>query len=410
MRSDTLHAALRAFVEEAAGLLAGETAEGAEVPFELVEEGRRGARTPLYCYRPLVGEFVRAHGSALALLPAHAAAVGRLAEHGERLPRYLSALGERPSGGERAALQAFLGQVFAEQTEFSLEDARFDRAYAQLEEALFAGRIDATVVVAVLGLDVASEEVVLGEGLSLRRVESLREAPADLAEATDVAAVFRAVVEDRAPDPFAQAGRRFRRLLTALRLYDDGGIALGPVAWTRVDDGPWRSGLLGAGGGAAAYEGLILLEADEEDELRAFCSLIARRMPRAGELAWALGRYEMACERSSATEALTDVLLGLRALLEPEGAQSARLPDRLAALCATPPDRPALAARTAHAISLERAVVAGTAPRGEAVDGLIDELSGHLRALLRDVLCGHLDSDLRTLADSLIAELAPVGE
>jgi hypothetical protein len=408
MRSDTLHAALRAFAEEAAGLLAADTAQGAEVPFELVEEGARGARTPLYCYRPLVGEFVRARGGALELLPAHRAAARVLGDHADRLARYLSAVGERPSGGATAALQAFLSRVFAEQTDFELDDARFDRAYAQVEEALFAGRTDATVVVAVLGLDIASEEVVLGEGLSLRRVESLRDAPADLAEATDVAAVFRAVVEDRAPDPFAQAGRRFRRLLTALRLYDDGGIALGPVAWTRVDDGPWRSGLLGAGGGAAAYEGLVLLEAGEEDELRAFCNLVARRMPRAGELAWALGRYEMACERAAATEALTDVLLGLRALLEPEGATSSRLPDRLAALCATPVERPALAARTAHAISLERAVVAGTAPRGEQVDDLIDELAGHLRALLRDVLCGHLDSDLRTLSDSLIAELAPV--
>jgi hypothetical protein len=410
MRSDTLHAALRAFAEEAAGLLSGETAEGAEIPFELVEAGpptRRGARTPLYCYRPLVGEFLRTRGSALERLPSHPAASGVLADNADRLSRYLSAVGERPSGGPPAALQAFLAAVFAEQTDFAVDDARFDRAYAQIEEALFAGRTDALVAVPVLGLDIASEEVVLGDGLSLRRAEALRSAPSDLIQTSDVVAVFRAVIEDRAPDPFAQAGRRFRRLLTALRLYDDGGIALGPVAWTRVDDGPWRAGLLGCGAGAQAYEGIVLLEADEEDELRAFCSLIARRMPRAGELAWALARFEMACERSWATEALTDVLLGLRALLEPEGQQSSRLPERLAALCANAADRAALQARAAHAISLERAIVAGTAPRGEQVDALIDELAGHLRALLRDVLCGHLDSDLRTLADSLTAEAAP---
>src|SRR6185503_3426942 len=246
------------------------------------------------------------------------------------------------------ALQALLGAVFGEQTDFALDDERFARAYKQLEEALFAGRTDATVVVPVLGLDIASEEVVLGEGLSLRRADSLGGAPADAIAEADVLAVFRAVVEDRAPDPFVQAGRRFRRLLTALRLYDDGGIALGPVAWTRIDDGPWRSGTLGTGGGGAAYEGLVLLEADEEDELRAFCNLIARRTPRSGELAWALARYEMACERATAAEALTDVLLALRALLAPG------VPSRLAALCATPPDRPALSARAAHAVSLER--------------------------------------------------------
>src|SRR5207247_529425 len=96
----------------------------------------------------------------LERLPAHAAAAGALADHADRIPRYLSALGERPSGGPPAALQGFLGRVFAEQTEFALEDLRFDRAYAQLEEILFAGRTDAVVVLPVLGLDIASDEVV----------------------------------------------------------------------------------------------------------------------------------------------------------------------------------------------------------------------------------------------------------
>src|SRR5215212_2374313 len=259
MRSHTLHAALRAFAEEAAGLLAAETADGAEVPFELVEEGAR-RRTPLYCYRPLVGEFVRSRAGALERLPSHVQAVGALADEADRLARYMTALGERPSGGPVPALRTFLAQVFGEATDFALEDERFDRAYAQLEEALFAGRTDATVIVPVLGLDIASDEVVLGEGLSLRRAETLAGAPTELVGDADVVAVFRAVVDDRSPDPFVQAGRRFRRLLTALRLYDDGGIALGPVASTRVDGGPWRSGILGSGAGATAYEGLVLLE------------------------------------------------------------------------------------------------------------------------------------------------------
>ena len=67
-----------------------------------------------------------------------------------------------------------------------------------------------------------------------------------------------------------------------------------------------------------------------------------------------------------------------------------------------------ITARVAHAVSLERAIVAGTAPRTDAADDLIEEVEGHLRALLRDVLCGHLDSDLRSLADRLIADAAPV--
>jgi hypothetical protein len=60
--------------------------------------------------------------------------------------------------------------------------------------------------------------------------------------------------------------------------------------------------------------------------------------------------------------------------------------------------------RVAHAVSLERAIVAGLAPVDGGVEALLADVAGHLRALLRDVLCGHLDSDLRAVADQLLAE------
>jgi hypothetical protein len=119
-------------------------------------------------------------------------------------------------------------------------------------------------------------------------------------------------------------------------------------------------------------------------------------------MGWALSRFEMGCERIAPFEALTDHLLALRALLEPEGPASGRMAQRLAAICAMPEDRAELAERVAHAISLERAVIAGIAPAEPGVDALVDELAGHLRALLRDVLCGHLDPDLCAVADSLL--------
>ena len=112
----------------------------------------------------------------------------------------------------------------------------------------------------------------------------------------------------------------------------------------------------------------------------------------------------MGCERLAPFEALTDYLLALRALLEPEGPSSGRLAGRLAAICARPEDRAAVAERTAHAISLERAVIAGLAPAQPGVDALVEELTEQLRALLRDVLCGHLEPDLCAVADDLLAE------
>jgi hypothetical protein len=114
----------------------------------------------------------------------------------------------------------------------------------------------------------------------------------------------------------------------------------------------------------------------------------------------------MGCERLAPFEALTDYLLALRALLEPEGPSSGRLAQRLAVICAQPQERAALAERTAHAISLERAVITGLAPAEPGVNALVDELAEHLRAVLRDVLCGHLDADVRAVADELLAQAA----
>src|SRR5207237_4578026 len=127
----------------------------------------------------------------------------------------------------------------------------------------------------------------------------------------------------------------------------------------------------------------------------------------AGEIAWALKRFELGCDRADPFEALTDHLVALRALLEPEGPSSGRLAQRLAALCALPEARSALAERVAHAISLERAVIAGLPPAQPGVDALVAEIASHLRALLRDVTCGHLVPDLRGLADRMLDGEAP---
>jgi hypothetical protein len=63
----------------------------------------------------------------------------------------------------------------------------------------------------------------------------------------------------------------------------------------------------------------------------------------------------------------------------------------------------------AHTIALERALIGGLAVDPE-IDALTGELAGHLRALLRDVLCGHLDSDLRSVAEDIIGQDAAGAE
>src|SRR5262249_59036958 len=100
--------------------------------------------------------------------------------------------------------------------------------------------------------------------------------------------------------------------------------------------------------------------------------------------------------------ALSDHLLALRALLEPEGPSSGRLAGRVAALCAAPAERAKLTQRMTKALKLEHSVVAGSAPERASAEALARDVANHLGALLRDVLCGHLAPDLVTLADELL--------
>ncbi|MEA2151244.1 MAG: hypothetical protein QOD69_3074 [Solirubrobacteraceae bacterium] len=410
MRHRPLHAALSTFADEAAWQLTEETADGAEVPFEIIES--RGARrdVPLYCYRSLTETYIRDRVGVLERLPSYPAAARALAAL-DGVGDYLRAQGEQRvpvDARERAdaALRVFVSRVFCEATEFVITPERLDRAYAELEESLLDGRAEAVVVAPIHGLRLESAEVPLGQGLALIRGDELPDAPAEAvwAAGSDAPAVLACLTltnDAGAASPMSEATVRFRRLLSALRLYDPVRVALGPVAWQRTGGGAWSLGDLGTSGRA---RGVLTIAEAAEDELRAFCNLVARRTPRGGEIAWALRRYELGCERPSAYEALTDHLLALRALLEPEGPQSGRLAGRVAVLCAHEEQRVRVTERVAHAVSLERAIVAGLAPVDGGVEALLADVAGHLRALLRDVLCGHLDSDLRGVADQLLAE------
>lgn len=413
MRNVVLHRLLESYAVDAAGRLSAE-AERAEVPFELAAERRRG-RAPLYCYRPLIGEYVRSRSGALAELPSHAPAVRALADC-ETLDGYLEERGIVPPadvhGRCMEALAAFLDRVFAQRTGFGFEPADFEAAYAELERAIYAGRRTTTVIAPLLGVALHPDgtELALGDGVSLIGGEELPEAPAEAVwgdgpEARVLVTVTVEGDEGESPGgPVTLARERFRRVLRALRLFERGAYAIGPAGWARTETGAWRIVAVGVGGRPQAP---TPVPAARADELRAFWRLAARGAPTT-ELAWALARFEMACEREAPLEALTDDLLALRALLEPEGPASGRLAQRLAVICARPEQRAALAQRAARAIELERAAIEGRAGARDH-QAVERELSEHLRAILRDALCGHLEPDLVAVADELLAEAAADG-
>jgi hypothetical protein len=412
MHNRALHDILAAFVEEAAWQLAEEVSGGAEIPFELMDASPpTRSSAPLYCYRPLTQRFLAERAGSLGKLPSYTPALQGMMGLPD-LPGYLRARGRRPPGTDarsqaEAALQAFLGAMWADATDFAFDHQRFAAAYAELEEAAYAGCALSLVVTPVDGLVIESEEVQLGDGMALVRGVALADAPPEL-RGDEYATVAVLTLEEGSGDwpSLEQAGRRLRRLQTALRLWDDAEPALGPTAWARTDGAPWLAIPLATG--LRRTTGDCLLGPEDEDPLRAFCSLVARRTPRSGELAWALRRFELGCERGTPLEALTDWLLTARALLaEPDAAGYERMCERMAAICATPEDRDDLVAGLRRAIAMERAVVAGIVRPEPPVEALVTSLGACLRAILRDVLCGHLDPDLRRVADELLADVAP---
>jgi hypothetical protein len=412
MRNRLLHQTLRALVEHAAVQLAADTAAGAEIPFEVVES--RGSRASLYSYHPLTAEFIRQRMSAVGRLDTYDPAARVLAGL-EGLDVYLRSRGERripddPAERADAVLRAFMSRLWEDSSDFELVEGRFAHIYEELEATVYATRWLISVIAPLPGLALSSERVAMGDGMWLVRSDALDDLPPDAAwgaqpEGPHGAALALLELEStpQAPASLAAARERLRMLVGALRLYDVVDVALAPVGWMREDVGAWQLVALGAGGHAAET---LIIEPNAEDELRAFVSLVTRRRPAAGELRWALRRFELACERADPLEALTDVILAGRALLEPEGPASGRLAQRLSAICAEPDDRTALAERVAHAISLERAVISGLEPAASGAGKLADELRNHLRAVLRDVMCGHLDSDLIKVADGLLDEAA----
>jgi DNA-binding Lrp family transcriptional regulator len=360
MHNRALHDTLAAFVEEAAWQLAEEVAAGAEVPFELIEQGRASA--PLYCYRPLTDRFIAEHLGMLerpALLPGRAAVAAGAAQP-RRLPdraRPPRARRRSPRSGRRRARGVHhrpVGRRHRLRLRPRALRSGVQRARGGgLRRLLAVGRARAR-----RGARDRRRGGRAGDGLALVRGSTLLNTPTDL-HGDDYATIAVLHLESTPGESPAleQAGRRLRRLQTALRLWDDAEPSLAPVAWARTDGGPWMSVPLATG--LRRMTGDCLLAPEEEDPLRAFCALIARRTPRAGELAWALRRFELGCERSSPWEAISDWLLSARALLGAPATSAVRAARRDLRRAE---DASALARPPARHVSLERAAIAGSSP------------------------------------------------
>lgn len=412
MRNRRLHDALRDFALEAAALLTHDLRQGAEIPFDVVEEP--GGGSVLYRYQPLTAEFVNERWERLRELPACTPAAAALGSGAET---YLRMQSTAVAADSEPALCAMLERLYEDSTSFDFPEERFERVYDEVERALFENTIRTAIIAPLHGVELEHERVDLGNGLFLVCGDKL-DAPAGAvwSDATghverggppNVLCVLRRDIAAGDPLPVSEARVRFRKLLTALRLFQPGAVSFGPVGWARVDEGAWQPIPVGLSGSSRG--GPWVLAADDSAELVELVELVLDARP-GGRIAWALSRFEMGCERPLDTEALSDYLLALRSLLDAaDDAGRASLTLRLAALCAEDGQRKAVQRRVELAFALERWVMGGGGANAylEALGpdtprSIVLELEQHVRALLRDVLCGYLSADLKSAADDLL--------
>ena len=405
MRNRLLHDALRDFALESAALLTDELRAGAEVEFDVIDEGRR--RGPaLYRYKPRTESFIGERWHELRELPACERAAEEL---GAGAALWLRVNGLR---GEQAepALQAMLVRLYEDATSFGFPEERFERVYGEVEATLYRDTVRARAVVPLSGAAIEADRIDLGHGLALVRGDLL-EAPQAAVWPEDACepAVLCVLTRDAPADEgisAVDANERFAGVVTALRLWAPGFVGLGTPGWSRNDEGEWRA-LPVEGATLSAGSPTWVLPANE---IPAFCDFFAAldaSDPPQG-VAWALRRFEMGCERMRDDEALSDYLLAIRALLDATSESGSGLALRLAALCAEEGTRKDLQGRMEAAMALERTVMNGGPGAGPAGSReLVAELETHLRALLRDVVCGYLDADLKGVADDILLETTP---
>jgi hypothetical protein len=419
MRNRRLHDALRAFALDSARALSADIEGGAEVAFELDE--RSTGRSVLYRYRPLIATFVSERWQQLRTLESFGPAAEEL---GSGSAAYLRVQGLTADADAEPALLAMLERIWEDATSFAFPEDRFEKVYDEVERALYEGVLQSAIAAPLPGLVMERDRVDIGDGMALIRGD-LSGAPAEAVWPSGTSEIDRgrvapnvvALIDTELPAdaqlPIPEARWRLRRLVTALRLWRAGSVSLPSTGWARADDGPWRQVALQPA--PPARGGVWALGGEEEDGFKQFAAMVADWEPT-GPLAWALARFDMGCERSSDGEALSDYLLALRGLLDAvDEAGQPTLPRRLAALCAEAPNRGVLMSRVEAALNLELALISGVPidawapPAGiHSARELVSEIEEHLRALLRDVVCGYLKPELASMADEILLQSEPV--
>jgi hypothetical protein len=206
-------------------------------------------------------------------------------------------------------------------------------------------------------------------------------------------------VAEQHPEEGAEAAlNQLRELISVMRLFKAGGIGLGPYAFAPTGEDCWRRIATGA---PATRAGGYRLSEEEASELVELASTLEARPDPDGALTWAVGRFEMGCERESALDGLSDHLLALRAVLEGHGPVGASLPLRAAALISNDSmGRIEARERVEEILELERALMNGRSL--ESAVRLAGWAEESVRRLLLQAALGELGNDLSATADETL--------
>jgi hypothetical protein len=403
VRDFLLNESIKRLATEAATRLSSLVAMGEEIPFDVAADA--GDESAFYSYVPMTGRYVAEHGDELRALPSFGLAREAAVEAGVAAS-YLEARGKAvpadPGARAELMLTTFLAELWEGAAAFTLDRERLEAALTTLDaEARSAD--DADVLIApIVGLRMPMPRLQLPSGVRIVRADSI-EAPIDAMRSEGMGRAswepqYLAVAEQD-PDGGAETAlQQLRELISVMRIFKGGGIGLGPYAFAPTGEGCWRR--IATGAPAARPGGYRLSEA-EADELAEFGTALEARPDPDSALSWAVGRFEMGCERPSALEGLSDHLLAMRAVLEGHGPVGASLPLRAAALIEDDSmNRIEARERVEDVLELERAMM-----NGRPVLGAV-ELAGWaeegVRKLLRQAALGELGNDLSTVADETL--------
>lgn len=402
MRDFLLNESLRRFATEAATRYNAMVAEGEEIPFDVATDTAEDS--PFYSYVPQTGRYVAERAGELQALPSWNAAREAVVEAGVA-STYLEGRGEvvPPEPGARAErmLEVFTVELFKDGSGFALDRGKLEALVATLDaEARSADDAD-LLLVPIVGLRMSMNRLELPNGVRIVRADSIA-APVEAMRSEGMGRAawepqFLAVAEQGVGGAEA-ALDQLRELVSVTRMFKIGGIGLGPFAFAPTGEDTWRRITTGA---PSTRPGGYRLSEEEGAELAEFAAMLEQRPDPDNALSWAVGRFEMGCERESAMEGLSDHLLALRAVLEGHGPVGASLPLRASALIADEAyDRIEARERIEEVLELERALMNGRM-LDQAIE-LATWIEDGVRRLLRKAALGELGNDLSTTADETL--------